>query len=86
MLISWVVLIIAILQFSLLAESGDRFGHGNWGWARIPASYILFLFCIRSLFKEKRNKKFYLVIFVLFLHFLSGLLYLLKVSLGFGYA
>jgi hypothetical protein len=87
---AWVVFGISILQFSILSEvdsAGSPRIHGNWGWATIPSTFILFIFSGKgylsfqieggaTLQALKREPSFWLIALFGLLHLLSGFLYL----------
>ena len=47
------------MEYGLLYEKGDRFTHGNFGWANSLAAFILFTVTTAALFRNfnKENNK-----------------------------
>ncbi len=77
-LICWAVMALAVAQFALLAENGPRFEAGNWGWAMMPAAYVLFLESSRLAGARPAGARAWLAFFVLGLHAASGTVYLVR--------
>jgi hypothetical protein len=77
-LICWPVMALAVAQFALLAETGSRFEAGNWGWAMVPAAYILFLESCRLAGARPAGARAWLAFLVLGLHAASGAVYLAR--------
>jgi hypothetical protein len=73
---SWLVFAVAVLQFTLFAESGSRLSHGNFAWGSFVALYILFLSCTASFLNSKKSAKFYIIFAIYLLHLISGIYYL----------
>lgn len=85
-LYSWLIFIMALLQFILFSETGARFGCGNFAWGCYISNYILFLTCLISLLKQQNhNAKYYFSLLILSMHFLSGVFYFYRISLGMGF-
>ena len=42
-LAAWLITLVAVLQFALLAEPEPRLGDANYYWGVVPAVYLLFL-------------------------------------------
>ncbi len=83
---SWLCYFIAITIFALVVESGPRKYHLNFSWQNIVCSYLLFLVTgklwINQLIKRKKLLKVDLFILGLFfLHFLSGMAYIIRLFL-----
>jgi hypothetical protein len=74
--ISWGALALAIVQNAVLAESGVRATAGNWGWAMIFASHILFLVSCEFLLRQQMSWRKITCFLVFFLHVACGALYL----------
>jgi hypothetical protein len=83
--LSWGIFLVALLQFSLLAEMGDRYFDGNWSWGSYISLYILFVSVTKDFLKQKFSWKSIPVLLVLLAHLASGVLYLNKILTGRGY-
>ena len=74
----------AILVSVTIIETGNRVYDGNFLWQVFMCSYLLFFSCILELLKLiKQNnfsfKKYFIELFVLTLHFVSGIIYLVNI-------
>lgn len=49
---AWLLFIFAVLLYFLLAESGERFAHGNFYWSVQISLFILFFVAVRCLLSE----------------------------------
>ena len=83
-LYSLTCVVISILISISLSETGARANDGNFLWQVIMCSYLLFFSCILELLKLiKQNnfsfKKYFIELFVLSLHFVSGIIYLINI-------
>lgn len=71
-------------------ETGGRAMHGNFSWQNFMCSFLLFFVCVLQLLKlisaKQSWKKYRIEIGVLGLHFLSGLVYFLKIMVTISYA
>ncbi|MNW44172.1 hypothetical protein D3C74_213950 [compost metagenome] len=90
LLFSWIGLIIAYLQFGLLAEDGIRYADGNFSWGVQIMVPLVFLFSVIELINwkvevGKNNWKLALVQLTLAVHFYSGLYYLISIVIGNSY-
>lgn len=90
LILAWVFDIISIAESMLLAETGERAKHGNFGWNVMFAGLILFIVCIAELigmYKTDSNKKWILDIAsaILVIHFICGFMYFGFVFSGGGY-
>ena len=67
------------MEYGLLYEKGDRFTHGNFGWAYSLAAFILFTVTTASLFcnYEKESRKSRILTGIWLLHGFSGIAYIL---------
>lgn len=79
------LVIMSYVIYICLAEAGTRAGHGNFGWQILMSKYLLYLISISLLYNiilsaKKLKIKEYFVIFILFLHFLSGLMYFVTLA------
>ena len=83
--LAWAVWAVAVLQYVLLAESGDRLTDGNWGWGSNIAMYIVFLMSAAVFMAQARSPRFYFVLTLFSLHLISGIYYYIKLALGLGY-
>jgi hypothetical protein len=70
--LAWAVLGMAVLQFALLAEAGERFLAGNWGWGMIFADHVLFLASCEFLLRQRTHWKQLVCLGFLLLHAVSG--------------
>jgi hypothetical protein len=85
MLLAWGGLAIAVLQYVLLAETGETFPDQNWIWGSNVAMYLLFLVSARLFVSQGRSWRFNLVALVFSLHVGTGLYYYLKLAVGIDY-
>jgi hypothetical protein len=83
--LAWAVLLVAIAQYALLAESGERFMDANWIWASNFAMYLVFLVSTAVLLAQRRSRRFYFLAVLFGLHLASGIYYYARVALGLGY-
>jgi hypothetical protein len=81
-LLAWGVWVVAMLQYILLAETGEYFRDGNWGWGSNIAMYIVFLISMMVVLSEPRSPRFYLVAVVWALHLATGIYYFVNVPRG----
>ena len=89
-LYSVLLFIMALLIYLFVQESGSRATHANFGWQVIICNYILFLVstCIGLEHVEEKginNKKSLLFFIIFILHFISGILYLVKIATKYNY-
>ncbi|MCQ2546197.1 MAG: hypothetical protein MJ161_01445 [Clostridia bacterium] len=89
--------LFGIGEYLLLAESGWKIDHGNFGWGREVAEYILFLAALVLALKNYRDKAFladrpvmrkvYLAAIAVLLagHIITGIVYLQLVARGHKY-
>jgi hypothetical protein len=82
---AWPVFGVALLQFALLAEGGDRFGAGNFFWGAYMALYTLFLSSASVLMRQPKSRRALPALVVLALHFASGLYFYWRIVGGLGY-
>jgi hypothetical protein len=86
---AWAAWFVALAMYALLYETGEFMKAGNFGWQVLMASYLLFLASLVFFNRQIRGKphldtKAYVVMAVFLLHFVSGLVYLVKLMfLGF---
>jgi hypothetical protein len=73
-----------MLQYILLAETGEYFRDGNWGWGSNIAMYIVFLTSMMVVLSEPISRRFYLVTVVWTLHLATGIYYFVNISRGIG--
>lgn len=71
--VSWATFGVALLQFVLLAESGDRLTHGNFGWGALLANHLLFVMTARFLLRQPGSRRKQVCYIVLGLHALTGI-------------
>ncbi|MGB0880999.1 MAG: hypothetical protein ACPGTO_10570 [Polaribacter sp.] len=82
--------IFGILISAFLKETEDRMLHGNFMWQNIICAYLLFLatisFLIPKFFGNNlRSKKIIFLKGLFFAHALSGILYILKMTITLNY-
>jgi hypothetical protein len=77
-MLAWAVLAVAIAEFALFAEVGDRSTHGNFHWGAVAADQVLFVVCTDFLVRQRRSAWRNLAFAVLGLHVLSGCVYLTR--------
>lgn len=82
------LLVVSLLIFFLLAETGKRLPHGNFFW-QIPISVLIcYLIFLRNILNESnfqiKGLRFYFLQLILLLYFVSGILYYVRfVFLGY---
>jgi hypothetical protein len=84
-LLAWGILLVAIAQYALLAETGERFTDANWIWASNIAMYLVFLVSTATLIGQPKSKRFYFLSALLALHIAAGVYYYGRIALGLGY-
>jgi hypothetical protein len=78
-LLCWCVMAVALAQFALLAEMpDDRHRSGNFGWAMVAASYVLFVASCRLAGQQPRGWRAGLSFAVLWAQAVSGAFYLAR--------
>ncbi len=70
--LAWSVLATAVAEYALLAQSGIEFLSGNFFWALVPASYILYLESCRLAGAQPRGPRVAICFGVLAVHAASG--------------
>jgi hypothetical protein len=78
LVLAWSVLLVAVLQMALLAESGARWSHGNFFWGAYAANYILFVesaALLASLPRSPRSPRSILAWSILGAHAIAGVVY-----------
>jgi hypothetical protein len=78
LLLAWVTLGVAILEFALIAENITLPSSGNFGWGMITANRILFIATTEFLLRQPRTKWWWLNWSVLGLHVIWGAVYLAR--------
>jgi hypothetical protein len=83
--------IISFIISISFVENGPRLFHGNFIWQNVFTIYLLFLTNVIYLYnklsiKSSFENKDILLMFLLFLHFISGFLYLFKYVLTESYS
>lgn len=80
---AWLVLVIAVVQAILFAETGDRMYHFNFIWGAMVANFVLFVVCLTELFRQRLTRPvgFTISLFVLGAHVLFGIVYLIRIGL-----
>lgn len=97
LVLAWFLVIMGILQFGFLAESGERYRHANWSWGYNIALQILFVFSALDLFRWLKEVSFMpkskgeiykiaSVVTIFSLHLVSGCYYFLKLLGGGSYS
>lgn len=69
---AWFTFLLALLMIIFLAEY-PGYPAGNYFWGAIASNYILFLYSVATLLKQKVDYKFYICSFIFMLHLFSGL-------------
>ena len=85
MLLAWGIWAAAMLQYILLAESGEYLADGNWGWGSNIAMYIVFLVSAMVFLRQPRSLRYYSVAILFSLHLATGIYYFVKIAHGVGY-
>jgi len=93
LLLSWLILIMGIIQFALFAEAGPRYTDANFEWGYNIALATVFLFSVVEFFLWRREVKISNCIsnglqvakYLLFLHTISGIVYFLRILAGKSY-
>jgi hypothetical protein len=83
--LAWLVFAVALLQFMLLAEGGDRFSAGNFFWGAYMAAYVLFLSSANVLLRQPKSLRALSSLALLMLHFASGIYFYWRIVRGLGY-
>jgi hypothetical protein len=89
--LSWVVFLVSIFYYYFLGESGSRLYDANFFWGAQISLLLVFIFSVRMLINHydklmARSKKYlYVCGFIYFSHFITGILYAVKLMLGYGY-
>lgn len=83
--------IAGILLSAFVYETGPRMYHGNFMWQNIICCYLIFLSTISFLTptlldKNSWTRKDKIMVGLLILHFLSGILYLIRIGITLKYA
>lgn len=76
--LAWIYFVVSYLEYGLLYEKGTRFSHGNFGWAYLLSSFILFIITTGLFFSkfDFRKKKDKILLGVWLLHGASGIIYI----------
>ena len=85
LILSWLGLIVSFLISAFFAESGASYSAGNFMWGInifLPPVFVFSLIEFASWLKEKKEMGFYVAAFVLILHVISGIWYLVKIMRG----
>jgi hypothetical protein len=85
MRLAWAGLGAAVLQYALLAETGEVFPDQNWIWGSNVAMYLLFMASARLSLSQRRSWRFDLVALVFIFHVGAGIYYYLKLAFGVDY-
>lgn len=86
---TWLLHLIAILEYICLHETGARAAHGNFGWGRLMTDFLLMFvsICVFYDSKEKKIKYKSIGTILLLFHLISGIVYyffLLNGANGYG--
>lgn len=93
LILSWIFLFFGIIQFIFMAENAHFFA-ANFSWSYSLGLWFVFIFSTIEYFiwlcenrmNKRNNYPLTIATLMLALHFLSGLIYLLKQLLGLGYS
>lgn len=78
--------VFGILEFFMLAESGERVIDANFAWGSNFSVFLLFLIGTALVMKNWSNKKAdILFLFILMLHFITGVVYFINILVGNSY-
>jgi hypothetical protein len=83
--LSWIMTLLGIVIFSLFAEAGTRYSHGNFGWSYQVSLSLLYLYTIADFAKNfplLSFKKKVLLGTIFFLQILVGVYYFSKILEG----
>ncbi len=69
---------VAIVIYLVFAETGPRANHGNFYWQVIPCSWLLFYVALINTLKMQHGYKRSVLIVVYFLHFIVGVVYIIR--------
>jgi len=84
-LFSWLLTILGIIYFALLAQAGKYYTDGNFGWSYAIAMNILYTFSIILFFKEFYKIEFkrrYFLLMLFLTQIFIGIYYLQKILIG----
>ncbi len=92
LMLAWLGFIVGVLQMYLLAESGNRFGNGNFLWGAQIMLFILFVASARFLWREnleiekppKWEKTVIMIIYTA--HLLAGIAYYVSLMILAGFS
>jgi hypothetical protein len=70
--LAWAVFAVSVVQFLLLAETGKRAEHGNFGWGAVLANQVLFVACCDFLLRQPPSNSRNVAFIVFGFHLLSG--------------
>ncbi|MCK4978745.1 MAG: hypothetical protein KAS62_00035 [Candidatus Delongbacteria bacterium] len=90
LLYSLALTILGLLISIFIIEDGPRKFHGNFMWQNIICSYILIMVVVcdlvKKIIKEKLNSAKLKILFgLLFLHTVSGIIYIIKIFVSKSY-
>jgi hypothetical protein len=81
-LLTFLTFLVSVAQYWILAESGPRYPHGNFGWALEVVAPMLFVICMAEVinrFQSIKTKadlfKIWMMALIFAAHLISGLLY-----------
>jgi hypothetical protein len=77
-LLAWAAFAVAVAQYALLAESGDRVSHGNFGWGPVLANQVLFVACCDFLLRQPASGLRRIAFLVLGAHAACGSITLIR--------
>ncbi|MCD7864561.1 MAG: hypothetical protein LUG54_00760, partial [Clostridiales bacterium] len=86
-----VMFLIQFFIVEMFQETGSRAGHGNFGWGRRCAMYLLFVSAISMFYRNwrtmgKENKWYKITgVILLCLQLASGVFYFVQICMGYSY-
>jgi len=87
--LAWLMTVISIILYAFLAEEGERYGHGNFGWSYLVSMSILYIFTIAKFAEIMSSLGRFKVLTlnsILLYQVGVGIFYLSKILNGRGYA
>lgn len=86
--LSLVMTLVSVFLFSVFAEEGPRYAHGNFGWSQQISVQILFAFSLIEFVRHYNildDCRKYILSMALSMHMVSGIFYVIKISNGLHY-
>jgi hypothetical protein len=78
LVLSWATMALCVVQFALLAETGNRFRDGNLGWGMILSAHVLFVASCVFLLRQPASVRRGLAFGVFGLQVVSGCVFLVR--------